>query len=139
MAAVKLNVKTTNVKTYCELCEVFSSTESVIFRGNEEYQGECFCKECKCKNHSDAFKCLSCRDKSTGKCLLEKHPRTNGFSKVSCFEYEEIVRKVNEKETNDENNVEQRTNMERERRLRNITMLNFNTEYQNLYDEKEEL
>ena len=29
--------------------------------------------------------------------------------------------------------------MERERRLSNVTMLNFNTEYQKLYDEKEEL
>ena len=35
MAGVKLNVKNTYVKTHCELCELFSSAESVISKGTK--------------------------------------------------------------------------------------------------------
>ena len=78
MAGVKLNVNTTNV----------NSVNFVKYWKCNIY------RQWSCKNHSDYFMCFSRRDKSSGKCHLEKHPKTNGFGKLAVCNMRKILRKI---------------------------------------------
>ena len=61
------------------------------------YEGGCFCEPCSCKEFW--FPCFVCLDSFVGvfyktKCPIEKHPKTNGYKKVTCLDYKTLLDEI---------------------------------------------